>query len=297
MLINSPLLLDFFNVGNADATLVRLRGAGDFPGFTMLVDCADTHDGGDERLCAALAQRGVDALDCAVITHLHADHTGALPLIAARMPVQTLWTNYLPPAGATVEGLSERAVQLLPRGIGAYLAALEALRAAGTELREIGPEGHGAQLGPGLSCRVFGPGRDVYARQRRYMDEALLGRPEISELAFFRGLLNITSLRLALDYGGSRVLLAGDLYGKFLTPPECARCTVFRAPHHGSADSITEEAIAALSPELTVVSAARGQKADRPAPETLALLKAHSGEVLLTGDAEESVHIELSPIK
>lgn len=285
------LTLDFLKVGNADATLVRYEGDG---AFTMLVDCADAKDGGDKRVTDFLERNGVSALDLLVITHLHADHTGGLGRVAEALPVKTLWTNYLPPAGATLAGLPERAVQLLPRGMDAYLAALDALRAKGTELIEIGPEGRGETLCGGLCCDVYGPGADVYARQNRYVGEALTGRPETSELFFFRGLINVTSLRLALRTGASRAVLAGDLYGHLFTRGERVPCTLLRAPHHGSDASMDEETMAALSPDVTVVSAEGGIKTDRPAPEMLALLKRHSGRVLVTGEAEgESIHIEL----
>ena len=80
------LTLDFINVGNGDATLIRDAEAG----FSMLVDCGhyalrrDDHPGEldprSRRIFAGdfLREAGVTHLDILLLTHFHRDHVGGL---------------------------------------------------------------------------------------------------------------------------------------------------------------------------------------------------------------------------
>src|SRR5689334_12619312 len=66
----SPALLtvDFLEVGQGDAILIRSP-----EGKTALVDAGPTH-----QIVSRLKERGVKALDLAVVSHHHADHYGGM---------------------------------------------------------------------------------------------------------------------------------------------------------------------------------------------------------------------------
>src|SRR5262249_35888967 len=103
------LHVDFLDVGQGDATLLRLPD-----GEAILVDA-----GGDlrgtERVPPALRQvldLGVRRLRALVVTHLHPDHAGDAPAILDALPVDELWTSGRPldgPLGAPLLAAARRA--------------------------------------------------------------------------------------------------------------------------------------------------------------------------------------------
>lgn len=127
-----PLLrVDFIDVGQGDATLVRARG-----GAAMLVDAGPLHGG--RALVESLRGLGVERIDLLVLTHADADHIGgAAEVMRAFAPAQI--------AGAHIEA---------PTGI---FAAVEAAR------RQLGlprldiARGDSFLLGPGVQVDVLHP--------------------------------------------------------------------------------------------------------------------------------------------
>ena len=101
------LVLDFINVGNGDAILVRDTAAD----FAMLVDCGhdnlvrddhpDNRDPRSRRIYAGdfLRKQGIDRLDLLLLTHFHRDHVGGMGRVLDAVSVDTLLASYLPPAG------------------------------------------------------------------------------------------------------------------------------------------------------------------------------------------------------
>lgn len=79
----------FFNVGQADAILVRT------PTTVMLVDAGNPGDGA--ALVKALQDRGVERIDYLVATHPHADHIGGMQRVLESFPV----THFLLPDAQT----------------------------------------------------------------------------------------------------------------------------------------------------------------------------------------------------
>ena len=92
------LVLDFINVGNGDAILVREMDGG-VQRFAMLVDCGhdalqrDDHpelgDPNSRRIYAGdfLRKNGVTHLDILLLTHFHRDHVGGLERVLGAVTV------------------------------------------------------------------------------------------------------------------------------------------------------------------------------------------------------------------
>jgi len=104
------LVLDFINVGNGDAALVReIEGGGQK--FAMLVDCGhdslvrDDHPGEldprSRRIYAGdfLKKQGIGRLDVLLATHFHRDHTGGLGRVLEAAAVDRFISAYVPPEG------------------------------------------------------------------------------------------------------------------------------------------------------------------------------------------------------
>ena len=77
--------IDFFDVGEADSTLVRCDG------HYMLIDGGNP--GSSSFLYAYLQQNGIDYIDYMVCTHAHEDHVGGL---AGALNYAKVWTAYAP---------------------------------------------------------------------------------------------------------------------------------------------------------------------------------------------------------
>jgi competence protein ComEC len=81
---------------------------------------------------------------------------------------------------------------------------------------------------------------------------------------------NANSITLAVEYGGRRVLLPGDLESPGLDDVMAELpydCNVLLAPHHGSRQSDPPGFAAWSTPELVIISGAGGNEAD-PAAAT-----------------------------
>ncbi len=71
------------DVGQGDAILLRA------PGHAVLVDAGPEN----AQLLPMLADRGVRHLDAVVLTHVHPDHCGGLPLVIAQRRVGSVWIS------------------------------------------------------------------------------------------------------------------------------------------------------------------------------------------------------------
>lgn len=80
-----PLELRFLDVGQGDATLIRLAGK------TVLVDAGPT-----DAVLAKLRALGVDSLSLAVASHNHSDHIGGMDVVLAGLPVRYYLDNGVP---------------------------------------------------------------------------------------------------------------------------------------------------------------------------------------------------------
>lgn len=86
---DSLVTIHYFDVGNADATLIQFSD-----GQTLLIDSGyyETSD----VVLEDLSEAGVTQLDAVVVTHQHADHFGAMPEILEEYPVTDFYMPSVP---------------------------------------------------------------------------------------------------------------------------------------------------------------------------------------------------------
>ena len=86
---DAAVTIHYFDVGNADATLIQFSD-----GQTLMIDSGyyETSD----VILEDLSEAGVTQLDAVVITHQHADHFGAMPEILEEYPVTDLYMPAVP---------------------------------------------------------------------------------------------------------------------------------------------------------------------------------------------------------
>jgi beta-lactamase superfamily II metal-dependent hydrolase len=310
------LVLDFINVGNGDAALIRQMDGGKQT-FAMLVDCGHQRL---ERPCPEsrriyagdfLRQAGVEHLDLLVLTHFHQDHIGGLDRVLRAASVGELVSTYLPPADRRCE-VFEPLEADLPKAAQHLLLSVNLLSAALTQpqaavARETVLTGEfpvRRQLTEELSLEIFFGEPALYRRQQEVYGEVMAGRQDRYAMLHWSKCMNLSSLRLRLHYRDEDIVLGGDAYAISWDQDALAPCRILKVPHHASLSSTTRKFLRALQPEIAVVSVAAGRKDERPHPAIVSLLQEYAREVLFTDAVclpglvkpqyHASVHLELA---
>ncbi len=187
---------------------------------------------------AVLWQEGVRRLDALVVSHADSDHFNAVPELLERFAVAQI---IVPP-------------QLLEDDSWEVGELRERARRAGVPVRSM-QAGDSFALDP--LCRI----RSLHPPAAAVASAAGGGAGAGDAAAEGRVADNETSLVLAVESAGRRLLLTGDIEGaavdRFLaTAPE--RCDVLVAPHHGSRTSLPPDVARATGPRWVVVSGPGG---------------------------------------
>ena len=215
---DGTLRLTALDVGMGDALVLALPAGG-----AVLLDAGTAFDGwsaGEAVITPFLAEMGYRRLRAAIPTHGDLDHVGGFPAVFRDLAVGEVWEG-----GGTAED-GRYAVRRMHRERAKHGIPLRRLRA-----------GQRFQLG-GARFSVLLSGDHTAGRQPRS---------------------NERSVVLAVDYAGRRLLLTGDAgeateraliarYGAAL------RADVLKVGHHGSRSSTSSEFLAAVAPEVALVS-------------------------------------------
>jgi competence protein ComEC len=217
-------------------------------GKTLLYDAGSM---GDPRRAARivsqeLRRRGRRQIDVVIISHADADHCNGLPELLSEVTV-----------GSVLIGpgfLNDR--QPLPKDIVEQCAQQHV---------PVGllSAGHRVLLNSEVTIRVLHPAEDFYSNKD-----------------------NPLSLVTAVEYGGRRILLTGDLEGDGLTAllrQPALPCDVFLAPHHGSRAANPPQLARWSTPQWVIVSTQEADSEERVAAsfseETRVLATARHGAI------------------
>ena len=181
----------------------------------------------ERALSAVLWSEGHTRIDTLVISHADADHFNAAPELLARFDVGQILVSE-----AFLASESQSVADLLAVAV-----------ARGVPVRTVG-EADSFAIDPLCRARVLHAGRAGGAK----------GEPPRSD--------NESSVVLALETAGRRLLLTGDLEGEplaALAESGPGECDVLLAPHHGSQTSLPADIARATSPRLVLVSGRGGR--------------------------------------
>ena len=314
------LVLDFINVGNGDAILVR-EMEGERLRFSLLVDCGhdalvrDDHpqelDPRSRRIFAGdfLKKAGVSRLDMLLITHFHRDHVGGMSRVLDAASVGNLVSAYIPPEGFGDldpdgdNGLPGTARNVL-RNMMFYAGALKSHPGRVERFTELpGTRTERFSLTEDLSMDVTFGESALYAGQKKLFDDAFRGVRDRYALMHWSRSLNPSSLRQRLYYHGKEIVLGGDAYGVLWDRDSTAPCDILKLPHHGSISSATRKFLKQLRPKTVVVSVAAGRPDERPHPFIISLLREFTEDIHFTDAVSipglvepvfhKSVHMEI----
>ena len=301
------LKLDFLNVGDGDAILIREVESG----YTLLVDTGRPHieftNGSRRRACINhLMRMGIRQIDLMVLTHLHFDHIGGALAVLRHIPVKRLMASYLPPEDASwilAPNSEEKTIVGMVDALNLYQDIVSAARALGTHCERANRETE--QLTERLAMRPVPADDTLLARQKEHFDAIYHGEvmPEDVLYAISKE-RNISSLRLRLTYADRRILLTGDAYASYWENDPEEPCDILKVPHHGDDKSMTQKLLSSLQPEYAVISCenADSPKKERPAPQGLSMLLDQVPHVLCTENrvferfpatTQERIHIEI----
>jgi len=249
----SPALrLTFIDVGQGDSILVE------FPGRKkMLIDGGGVPDAsfdvGEHVVSPFLWRRGIKRIDYLVLTHAHPDHLNGLLAVAANFKITEYWEAFSPEKSPAYAEFKSRLSE----------SALRRRVFRGLELQE----------GP-VMIEVLHPEPSAPLDREANNDDSLV-------------------LRLTAD--AQSFLLASDIGTEaeknIVDARLVVRSRVLKSPHHGSRTSSSEAFLAAVKPEVVIISAGGGIIYGVPHPEILERYRAAGARILRT---DEDGAIEIS---
>jgi competence protein ComEC len=250
------------DVGFGCAAVARLPS-----GDAVLIDggdCSEYRDYGEQVVVPYLKSQGIDEVDLAILTHPHKDHFGGLTAVVEDLDVRALLEPGL------VAGSEE------------YREFLESVCARGVPF-EVVDQRREIRLGEETGLEIIPVDPESPC--------ASLGRENIR--------LNNGSLVVRLRYRDAVVLFPGDVEASreldLLRSGVDLDSDVIVVPHHGSDSSSLPELVAAVSPDIAIVSVGRRGRQRLPSQGVLdryrnagarVLRTDQRGAVTLTSDGE-----------
>jgi competence protein ComEC len=231
-----------------------IDGGGAFRGFPGRENHNGT-DPGEEAVSPYLWSRGFKKIDIVALTHAHQDHLGGLTAILENFKVGELWIG---------REVNSRA-----------LAQLEA------------------------AANRYGTVVKHETRGQTFEWDDVEGEflwPEIPATELAPSAKNNDSLVLRLKFGQRTLLFPGDAEKAaertMLSENDEAdmQADVLKIGHHGSKNSTTPNFLAAVNPQIAIISSGEGNPYGHPSPETIARLETAGVRTLRT-DTNGAIHI------
>ncbi|MGE5849073.1 MAG: DNA internalization-related competence protein ComEC/Rec2 [Candidatus Methylomirabilota bacterium] len=256
--------ITLLDVGQGEAHFVELRG-----GQRILVDAGGVPGGrfdiGARVVAPFLLHQWVGSLDVLVLTHAQADHIGGVPAILRGFPVGEVWSGDTPYPSIT------------------FLWVQEYLRRRKIPHRIVSADSPPIRWGEATV--------EVRHPPSRKRDDARDARVE-------RLRPNDTSMVLRLRIGEQAALLTGDVEREgetaLLRRPAALQAKVLKVPHHGSRTSSSEAFLAAVRPEVALVSCGYRNRFNHPHPEVVERYRA-LGVRLYRTDLHGAINVEMRP--
>lgn len=262
--------ITFINVGYGDSILV-CEGE-----YRLLIDGGPAGPGemanGRMRAYDWLRARGIKRLDAVVISHIHDDHVCGLEDIMRELTIGELWLPY-PPA-VFYGGREVRVAEGRDNSLILFARAFNSIRGIvcrseekGIRVRELTcGKGECLAEGSGLAIQVLGPQAAYKAAFVDLLRRAYAARTDeeaVPLLMELDRLSNDASLLLRISDGIFSALFPGDSCPpswRHLLAGGALKSDLWKLPHHGQRDSVTEEAIRGIAPRVVVTTSSSDRR-------------------------------------
>lgn len=219
-------------------------------GHALLYDAGNSREDAKQVILPFLRSHGVDRLDYLVLSHPDQDHVGGMPAVLEGIAVNT----YVDP--------------VLPSTNRAYAETLRLVRDFGVQPLRA-ERGLVLELGAQVRVRILWPESPLIVD----------ADGEISD--------NDNCVVLMLEHGAVRMLLPGDLETRgeaalVERDREALRAAILVAGHHGSRTSSSELFLAAVQPEVAIISVGRNNAYGHPHEAALQRLRAAGARIYRT---------------
>ena len=232
-----PMAVSFVDVGQGDCELIQCEG------FNVLIDGGEAEYA--EKVAVYLRQRGVEKIDCYILTHPHTDHIGVSAYILEHFETaKILLTDFSEFNMPTTK---------------AYETMLEAADSSGAEVTAV-KAGDTFRYGP-LSLDILSPAEET----DDYNDMSVVVRAEYKSSRF-------------LFMGDASSAVEEQL----LAEKTVVFADVIKIAHHGSNTASSDKFIKTVAPEFAVISCGRNNQFGHPSSETLNVLKKNEVELFRT---------------
>ena len=197
---------------------------------SVLIDAGDTDD--DKTVCDYIKAQGVSSLDLIIATHPHADHIGGMDSVIKEFGAQRFIMPDIPDSMVPTTKTYEQMLNaIITKNITAEPAE------AGTSFK----------LGE-LHVEILGP----------------VGKHDN---------LNDYSVAARLSCGGVSILMEGDCEKAaeeaYIKNSGNIQSTIFKAGHHGSKTSNTQNLLDSVQPDYIVICCGKDNSYNHPSPEAM----------------------------
>lgn len=244
---DSELEVHFFDAGKADAILLTTEDS------AVLIDTGEKGFG--KTILSYLAQKGIERLDCLILTHFDKDHVGGAAKVLSGIPVDTVLQSNRP------EDSDE------------YRSYVEALAAAGIEPVTV-RETYVFTL-DGVSFTVDPPRQTDYPEDSSNNSSLIVAARHTETRFLFTGDAQTRRLAEFLD--------AND-----------ESFDVLKLPHHGGDEPLLSELLASTKPTFAVITTSAEEPESEAVAAALEqagvrVLRTAEGAVTLISDGKTAV--------
>lgn len=238
----AQLEVHFFDAGKADAILLTAENG------AVLIDAGEKGFG--KTILSYLAEKGVERLDCLIVTHFDKDHVGGAAKVLRDIPVGTVLQSDCPKDSEEYEN---------------YVNALAAAGITPITVRETFDFTFG-----GVSCSVDPPRRTEYEEDDSNNSSLIVSVTNGNHRFLFAGDAQTERLEEFLEYN-------------------TATFDVLKLPHHGRDEPLLDALLASTKPTYAIITSSDDEPESAAVVETLEraeiqVLLTRNGAVTLCSD-------------
>lgn len=210
---------------------------------TVLIDAGEYSEA--DKVVSYINQLGIKKLDVVIATHPHSDHIGGMSKVIENFEIDTLYMPFVPD-------------DMIPSGY-AYERFIQAM---------LDNDVNAAELTESLKLTLDDALFEFFPPPKEYTN------------------LNNYSILTRLTHGENTFLFSGDAESDaeadHLANNANLSARVYKAGHHGSNTSSSEDFLNAVSPEICVISCGAGNSYKHPGEKAVKRMQKHSNAFFRT---------------